>query len=66
LKETNRIDSEIRLLKDKQQQLASILEDKQKTLQNLHTDDEAKNSELEEYTRKKLEVIFIFYIDLKY
>ncbi len=66
MKETNRIDSEIRLLKDKQQQLASILEDKQKTLQNLHTDDEAKNSELEEYTRKKLEVIFIFYIDLKY
>jgi hypothetical protein len=59
LKETNRIDSEIRLLKDKQQQLASILEDKQKTLQNLHSEDEIKNSELEDYTRKKLEVAFI-------
>ena len=43
MKETGRLDTEIRLLKDKQQQLANILEDKQKNLQNLHGQDEMKN-----------------------
>ena len=53
-------------MKDKQQQLANILEDKQKTLQNLHTEDETKNSELEEYTRKKLEVKLLVFVKIEY
>ncbi|CAF0999398.1 unnamed protein product [Brachionus calyciflorus] len=53
--ETSRIESEIRLLKDKQQQLATILEDKQQVLKTLHESDEAKNSELDELGRKKQE-----------
>jgi len=57
LKETGRLDTEIRLLKDKQQQLANILEDKQKNLQNLHGQDEMKNADYEELTRKKQEVL---------
>jgi len=56
--ETNRLDSELRLLKDKQQQLANILEDKQKNLQSLHTQDEMKNSDLEDLVRRKQEVQF--------
>jgi hypothetical protein len=60
--ETNRLDSELRLLKDKQQQLANILEDKQQNLQSLHTQDEMKNSDLEDLMRKKQEVRFLFVI----
>ena len=59
MKETGRLDTEIRLLKDKQQQLANILEDKQKNLQNLHGQDEMKNADYEELTRKKQEVFSI-------
>ena len=50
------MDTEIRLFKDKQQQLASILEDKQKNLQSLHAQDEMKNNDYEELIRKKQEV----------
>ncbi|RMZ94367.1 Coiled-coil domain-containing 40, partial [Brachionus plicatilis] len=53
--DTSRIESEIRLLKDKQQQLTNILEDKQHVLKNLHESDEAKNMQLEELSRKKQE-----------
>ncbi len=44
------------MLKDKQQQLANVLEDKQKNLQSLYAQDEVQNSELDELTRKKQEV----------
>jgi hypothetical protein len=45
--------------------LANILEDKQKNLQSLHTQDEMKNSDLEDLVRRKQEVrlisvLFIF------
>ena len=53
--ETSRVESEIRLLKDKQQQLSTILEEKQKVLKGLHDTDEFKNSELDELGRKKQE-----------
>ena len=36
---------------------ANILEDKQKNLQNLHGQDEMKNADYEELTRKKQEVL---------
>ncbi len=61
IKETNgdagKLESEIRLLKDKQQQLAKILEDKQKTIETLQEQSETKNSEVDDLNRKKQEVI---------
>ena len=55
IKETNneagRLEIEIRLLKDKQQQLAKILEDKQNNVENLQEQSEAKNSDVEELAR---------------
>lgn len=53
--ETSRLETEIRLYRDKQQQLASILEDKQKSLQHLHSQDEMKNADYEELSRQKQE-----------
>jgi len=44
------------LSKDKQQQLARILEDKQKNIRNLQEQAEEKNSEVDELTRRKQEV----------
>lgn len=46
----------MRLLKDKQQQLANVLDDKQKNLQGLQEEVESKNSLLDELSRKKQEV----------
>lgn len=42
--------------------MASILEDKQKSLQSLHLQDEIKNSDLEELLRKKQENIEDLYM----
>ena len=61
IKETNqeigKLEIEIRLSKDKQQQLARILEDKQKNIENLQEQAEIKNSDVEDLTRRKQEVI---------
>lgn len=64
-KDINRIDTEIRLLKDKQQQLANVLDDKQKNLQSLQQEDEEKTLAVDELVRKKQEV-FLFSFCLSY
>jgi coiled-coil domain-containing protein 40 len=60
IKETNneagKLEVEIRLLKDKQQQLAKILEDKQKNVENLQEQSEIKNNDTDDLNRKKQEV----------
>lgn len=56
----------MRLLKDKQQQLANVLDDKQKNLQGLQEEVESKNSLLDELSRKKQEVNYKKNALLKY
>ena len=66
IKETNqeigKLEIEIRLSKDKQQQLARILEDKQKNIENLQEQAEIKNSDVEDLTRRKQEVNKLEYL----
>ena len=57
--ETGKLEIEIRLSKDKQQQLARILEDKQKNIENLQEQAEAKNSEVDNLSKRKQEVNFL-------
>lgn len=54
----------MRLLKDKQQQLANVLDDKQKNLQGLQEEVESKNSLLDELSRKKQEVNKFHYLSI--
>jgi peptidoglycan hydrolase CwlO-like protein len=56
----------MRLLKDKQQQLANVLDDKQKNLQGLQEEVESKNALLDELSRKKQEVNYKKNALLKY
>jgi hypothetical protein len=55
------VESEIRLMKDKQQQLTIILEDKQKNVENLREQHEIKDMDLEQLLRQKQEVNIQFY-----
>ena len=54
--EISKLEAEIRLAKDKQQQLASVLEDKQKAVQNLHEQVESRESYCQDLLRQKQEV----------
>lgn len=55
--ETGKLEIEIRLSKDKQQQLAKILEDKQKNIENLQEQAEVKNSDVESLAKRKQEIM---------
>ncbi len=50
------MESEIRLLRDKQQQIATVLEDKQRNVQSLHDQVEANEANAQELLRQKFEV----------
>jgi coiled-coil domain-containing protein 40 len=54
--EMNELETEIRLLKDKQNQLADILEDKQKSVQSLQTEVELKDADIDELHQQRQEV----------